>query len=286
LLAGVAALVLSGVSRVYLVLFEGLWWLPPFVAVAAAAALVWRTRVGGAGADAEMRRLPVGWANGVYLALAAYGLASLVEIPFAAPIYFFFAAPLLVLLALALAGRGGSPATGPDAGSRRSARSACLAGLVCFLVAFTALRLAPGFVRHLGFQPARHDQTEVLRIPRGGGLRVDAAARDEMEVVVAMVGALAGGPYVFATPDAPEIYVLTGRRNPTRTLFEFLDPEPETRVRRTLEALDRAGVQVAVINRRPFFSGPVSPELVAGLEARYPLAREVGRFLVVWRSPS
>ena len=112
---------------------------------------------------------------------------------------------------------------------------------------------------------------------------MDASARDEIEEVVAMVDALSAGPWVYATPDAPEIYVLTGRRNPTRTLFEFLDPEPETRVARTLEALDRAGVQVAVINRRPFFSGPVSPELAAGLQARYPLAREVGRFLIVWR---
>jgi hypothetical protein len=115
---------------------------------------------------------------------------------------------------------------------------------------------------------------------------VDAAARAEIEEVVAMVDALAPGPYVYATPDAPEIYVLTGRRNPTRTLFEFLDPEPETRVQRTLEALDRTGVQVAVINRRPFFSDPVTAEMVAGLQARYPMAREVGRFLVVWRSPT
>jgi hypothetical protein len=99
-----------------------------------------------------------------------------------------------------------------------------------------------------------------------------------------MVEELARGPWVYATPDAPEIYVLTGRRNPTRSLFEFLDPEPDTRVRRVLEALDRTGVNVVVINRRPFFSGPVSPELVAGLQARYPVAREVGRFLVVWRA--
>ncbi|HSW29740.1 MAG TPA: glycosyltransferase family 39 protein [Longimicrobiales bacterium] len=271
--AGVAALALSGMPRVYLAVWEGLWWLPPFVAAAGAVALV-RSGRAGAGAGAGMHQDPGGWANTVYLALAAYGLASLVEIPFAAPVYFFFAAPLMVLVALALAGARPRPS-----------RPAWLGGLVCLLLAFTLLRLAPGFVRHLGLQPARHDQTETLRIPRGGGLRVDAAARDEIEEVVAMVDALASGPFVYATPDAPEIYVLTGRRNPTRTLFEFLDPEPETRVARTLEALDRSGVRVAVINRRPFFSGPVSPELVAGLQARYPMAREVGRFLVVWSDP-
>jgi hypothetical protein len=285
-LTGVAALALSGVPRVYLALWQGLWWLPPFVAAAGAAALVRGAR--GEPAPAAGRAGSTEWANGAYLALAAYGLASLVEIPFAAPIYFFFAAPLLVLLALALAGGpadGGPAGEAPaDAAARGPSRPIWLAGLVCLLLGFTLLRLAPGFVRHLGLQPARHDQTETLRIPRGGGLRVDAAARDEIEEVVAMVGALASGPYVYATPDAPEIYVLTGLRNPTRTLFEFLDPEPETRVQRTLEALDRTGVQIAVINRRPLFSGPMSPELVAGLQARYPMAREVGRFLVVWRS--
>ena len=252
-MVGLGALAASGVPRVYLALWHGLWWLPPFVALAAGAALV-------RGRDPR-----------AFLALAAFGLASLVEIPFAAPIYFFYAAPLLALLGLALAG-----------GSR--GREAWLLGVAGFLLAFTALRLDPGFVRHLGLQPARHDQTEELHIPRGGGLRVDASARDEIETVVGMVEALAPGSYIYATPDAPELYVLTGRRNPTRTLFEFLDPEPGTRVQRVLEALDRTGVELVVINRRPLFSGPVSPDLVAGLQARYPMAREVGRFLVVWRS--
>ena len=279
-LAGVAALALSAVPRVYLALWQGLWWLPPLVAAVGGAALV--RGAGPTPATAAGRGGCARWADGAYLAFAAYGLASLVEIPFAAPIYFFYAAPLLVLLGLALT--GSRPQAPGDEPPRAGLRAAWLGGLVCVMLAFTVLRLVPGFVRHLGLQPARHDQTEALRIARGAGLRVDAAARAEIEEVVAMVDALAPGPYLYATPDAPEIYVLTGRRNPTRTLFEFLDPEPETRVQRTLEALDRTGVQVAVINRRPFFSGPVSPELVAGLQARYPMAREVGRFLVVWRS--
>jgi len=297
LAVGAAALALSGVQRVYLALWQGLWWLPPFVALAAVAVLV-RGRL--------PRRVPEAWGGAVegrgvrvYLALAAFGLASLVEVPFAAPIYFFYAAPLLALLGLALAGgprdagpagtaeEGGTPPGSRDrtetpAGAAPS-REAWLLGVACFLLAFTALRLDRGFVRYLGLQPTRHDQTEALRIRRGGGLRVDAAAREEVERVVEIVEAMAPGPYIYATPDAPELYVLTGRRNPTRTLFEFLDPEPETRVPRVLEALDRTGVGLVIINRRPLFSDPVSPELVAGLQARYPAAREVGRFLVVWK---
>lgn len=107
--------------------------------------------------------------------------------------------------------------------------------------------------------------------------------RDLYETVVPMVEALARGPYIYATPDSPELYFLTGKRNPTRTLFEFLDPDPQGRATRVLQALDRDHVQVVVINRNPLFSKPVSPDLVAGLQARYPLARTVGRFLVVWK---
>ncbi len=274
--AGAAALMTSGTSRVYGALWQGLWWLPPAVALAAVASLVGR-RPGGPGADRDVR---------IFLTLAVFGLASLVEVPFAAPIYFFYAAPLLALLGLALAGtppHAVRPEGARDVRSATPPREAWLLGVTCFLLAFTALRLVPGFVRHLGLQPARHHQTEVLRIPRGGGLRVDAAAREEVETVVRMVEALAPGPFVYATPDAPEVYVLTGRRNPTRTLFEFLDPDPGTRARRVLAALDRTGVELVVINRRPLFSEPVDPELVAGLQARYPAAREVGRFLVVWK---
>jgi hypothetical protein len=275
--AGFVALLLSGRDVVYHTLWQALWWLPPFVA--AAGFLMISAADRGEGADTGKK---VGGAA-PFLVLAMFGMVSLVEVPFAAPIYFFYAAPLLALLALALAGRpaqagSGTPAIGP--------RSVWVGGTAVLLLGFTVLRLDPGFVRYLGLQPTRHDQTQTLEIPRGGGLRVDAQARREIEEVVGLVDALAGGPYIFAGPDAPELYVLTGTRNPTPILFEFLDPDPATRDRRVLDALDAHQVNLVVINRRPFFSGPVSDALVAGLQERYPVAREVGRFLVVWRTPT
>ena len=161
-----------------------------------------------------------------------------------------------------------------------------MAGLVVFFLGFTALRLNPGFIRHLGFRPDPSTETALLRLPRSGGLHVSPVDRDLYETVVPMVEALARGPYIYATPDSPELYFLTGKRNPTRTLFEFLDPHPETRTARVLAELDRDSVNVVVVNRSPLFSAPVSSDLVAGLQARYPMARTVGRFLVVWRRPA
>ena len=280
----VAALALSGTPGVYLAVWQGLWWLPPIVAGGAA----WRL-VGGApaeaggGAGAADRGLVD---TPLFLALAFFGLVALVEIPFAAPIYFFFAAPLMVVVTVAMVrAPSTSPSTRQGATSAQVAPHRWLTGALVFLLAFTALRLNPGFVRYLGLQPTRHQQTTVLPIPRGGGLKVDAQAAAEMETVVAMVEALAPGPYIYVTPDAPELYFLTGRQNPTSTLFEFLDPDQGGRTARVLAALDRHRVPLVVINRRPFFSGPVSDDLVASLQTRYPSAREVGRFLVVWKAP-
>jgi hypothetical protein len=255
----VAALFAGGHLRPYVRLWETLWWLPPWVMLAGAVKIV----TTDAPADHERR---------LFAVFAAFGLTSLVAVPFAAPPYFFFAAPLLALLGAGLVGRG------------PIRRQVWFGSVVAFLLLFTVLRLDPGFVRNLGFNPGRDVQTQVLDLPRSGGLKIDAAEKEEFETVVRMVDALAGGPYIYATPDCPEIYFLSGKWNPTPTLFEFLDPEGTGSPKQILDMLDRRGVRVVVINRNPLFSAPVSSELVAGLQTRYPMAREVGRFLVVWKA--
>ncbi len=254
------ALLESGRTEVYRALWQTLWWLPPWVTLIAGATLL-------------TGRMPPARARKIFALLSVYGLVSLVEVPFAAPVYFFYAAPLMVLLAAGLVGGGALR------------RRGWLLSTFLFLLGFTAVRLNPGFIRNLGFTPSHDVQSEVLGLPRAGGLRVDAQEMKEYETVVTMVQALSRGPYVYATPDCPEIYFLSARRNPTRTLFEFLDPDSNA-PSPILDVLDRANVRVVVINRRPLFSPPVSDELVSGLRARYPLAREVGRFLVVWKSPA
>lgn len=254
------ALAASGHVRVYRVLWETLWWLPLWVTLAAAAKVL-------------TTRAPSTRDRQLFALFAVYGLASLIEIPFAAPVYFFFSAPLLVLLALGLAGHSSAP------------RRAWLLAELAFFLGFTVLRLDPGFIRNLGFQPNHAVENDVLELPRSGGLRVDSADAHDYPELVGLIDALAGGPYIYATPDCPEVYFLSGHLNPTPTLFEFFDPERNTPAR-ILATLDRAGVRVVVINRDPFFSKPVSPELVAGLRKRYPLARAVGRFLVVWKPPA
>ena len=60
--------------------------------------------------------------------------------------------------------------------------------------------------------------------------------------------------YIYAGPDTPEIYALTGLRNPTRSLFDYLDPSNSARGEKLLRTLRRRGVTAIVINTRPGFS--------------------------------
>ena len=63
----------------------------------------------------------------------------------------------------------------------------------------------------------------------------------------ALIAAHARGSYIFAGPDTPEIYALTGRRNPTRSLFDYLDPSNSARGENLERTLRAHGVTTIVI---------------------------------------
>jgi hypothetical protein len=88
---------------------------------------------------------------------------------------------------------------------------------------------------------------------------------------------------VYATPDCPEVYFLLGVRNPTRDLYEFLQ-SPRLGVEDTLALIEHRKINLVVINREPFFSGPIDVALEAALESRFPQSEVVGRFVVRWRT--
>ena len=109
--------------------------------------------------------------------------------------------------------------------------------------------------------------------------------QEEYERLVAVLQARASGGFLYATPDCPEVYFLSGLRNPTRTFFDFSD-DPVGRTARILDALEENRVQVVALNRRPHFSGEVPPDLAAELALRFPRTMQIGRFEVRWRDAS
>lgn len=205
----------------------------------------------------------------VLVLLAVAATCGLVQFPYSSPIYFMYAAPLgalaLAAVVAALPVAPGLPA----------------AATLGFYLLFAVRWIHPGFIYDMGLHYSRDTQTVPLAVDRGG-LLVSAEDADVYSRLVTTVRGRARGPWVYATPDCPEVPYLTGLKNPTRTLFDFFD-DPNGRTNRILSTLDRDSVRVAVINLRPGFSGPPPADLQAGLEQRFPNRIIIGRFDVRWR---
>ncbi len=198
------------------------------------------------------------------------GTFTLVQYPYSGPIYFFYLAPLVALVALA--GSSLTPLT---------ARTPTLALLV-FTLMFGArwVGTADLFAIAQGRYQSR-PSLERLALDRGQ-IRIAPTERAEYEALASALQELSAGTGVtFVTPDAPEAYFLSGLRNPTPVFYDLLD-DPAGRTDRILATLERTDVRVIALNRVPTLSGPPPADLIAELERRYPRAANVGRFVVRW----
>src|SRR5262249_511923 len=157
-------------------------------------------------------------------------VVALVQFPFSAPIYFLYVAPLGVVAAAVVLGIRFDGATAwPVFGG----------ALLLFTILFPVRWIRPGFTGDLGVRYTRVPMTTLLT--GRGQVWVTPTEGDEYNRMVAEVAAHARGGYVYATPDCPEVNVLTGTRNPTRTLFDFFD-DPVNRTARIMAQLDSTGV--------------------------------------------
>lgn len=236
----------------------------PVLAVVGVGRLV-RERTAASGGEGRERQVEPA---ARFVVLAAAVMVSLVAYPTFVPLYLFYALPLGALAGLAVI----APL------HRAPWRS--LAVLLVFHAAFAVRWIHPAVQYQVGGSYVEHPPTLPLELERAG-IHVVEGEKEDYERMVQVVDRVAG-EYIWATPDAPEVYFLTGRKNPTRTFFDFLD-EQEGRVRRILDALERHDVQVVVLKRGPLSaSGPPPEALVSELLERYPLAVEVGDFTVLW----
>jgi hypothetical protein len=213
----------------------------------------------------------------LFLFLAVAAMTSLVQVPDAFAVYFGYVAPLLVLALLELVAALGVP-------PRRT-----LAVVTVFYLAFATLHLHGSLVLAQGERHFEVTLDTPLELPRGGLLMPARMAEVYEELVRVIQAHSPPGSYVYATPDAPEVYFLAARRNPTRTFFDFFEPDhgrPLERTARLLETLESHGVDLVVIFHDPRFSGPVPPLLATVLERRYPNRSDVGPYSVLWREPS
>ena len=202
--------------------------------------------------------------------LCVTALCNLIQFPYFVANYFCYMAPLVVLAAVAL--------------SRylRPKGQLIPGALVAFFIAFAAVRMNDSTLYTMGAVYQPYLRTMPMGLARGG-LRVPVVHAEAYHALIPMLRARAKGGYTWASPDCPEVYFLSGLKNPTRTLFDFFD-DTTGRTTRILQALEEHGVTVIVLNAGPAFSVLPPDDLVAELERRYPYAANVGPFHVRWRS--
>jgi hypothetical protein len=206
----------------------------------------------------------------ILFAFAAFlAWASLVQVPFSAPIYFCYVAPLAVIAAVAVA-------------SHRAALTRPMFGVsVSVVLAFALFSMNRGYLHNLGLfhQPLAIDTP--LNLDRAS-LRVSQADTISYRRIVELVGAHIGEGQLVAGPDAPEVYFLTGRFSPSGTLFDFFTNHMSAEGQlNDMPGLSAANVVVLTHDRR--FSLGVSAPLAEKVRRLFPTSEGVGTLEVRWR---
>lgn len=216
-----------------------------------------------------------------FLLLALAGMLSLVQIPLPYRIYYYYTAPAVALAVLAVM-----------QGQPRSPRSWQLI-VAGFCLCFGMWRLYPAYAYSIGPNWNPDSELTSLDLPPAGIQVREESAAIYAELVRFVQEHSPEDGYIYAANDAPHVYFLTDRRNPTRTLFDLFDEDWDTsqRARRIGNLLDEHEIDVAVVNLRHEFSGELPEDVAAELAARFPSRRDIGdrtrddlpRFVVYWR---
>ncbi len=209
----------------------------------------------------------------LWLLLCMTAMCSLVQVPYATWGYLLYFAPIPILALLAIVM---TRPTGPGM------RCAVVAG---FFLMYGIAIVNPNQAAMVNQYWVPEARARVpLAIPRTGvKATVRGAAR--YEGVVALLRAHSRpGEFIYAAPDVPELYFLSERRNPTRTLFDFLD-DSAGHDARVVRAIDSLHVAAVAINTVRGFSPLIDSALGSALRARFPDSAVVDNWFVVrWRA--
>jgi 4-amino-4-deoxy-L-arabinose transferase-like glycosyltransferase len=203
----------------------------------------------------------------LFLLLSMSALFSLIQFPYSSVGYFLYVAPIAILLAAVLLSRFSRPPR------------IILGTAFAFYLLFPVLVIRP----HLRGAHKRPDPDDtVLKLPRVGGLKVPRKAADEYLELIPFVRNAAGGDPIFAGPDCPEIYFLTGSRNSTPIIFDSLqDPREYEKEMKLL--FERPNfLKVAVTHDTDTTAAYQAYVLRSLAVTRFPNSRKIGSFTVYW----
>jgi Dolichyl-phosphate-mannose-protein mannosyltransferase len=197
----------------------------------------------------------------VMLLISLAAMCTMVQYPFAAPIYLCYALPLTLLAAVAIVTT-----------ARKRPGIYVLAAVAGFYLLFAVVILIPDHVYELTH---RVGPMEKLDLERAGGLRIEYAA-NFADLIHALQQHAPNG-LMYAGNDCPELYFLSGLTNVTRDDGGATSED-------VLKALQSDDLNLVVINEAPFFpGGRMSPEVRAEVARRFPHNSQFGIFHVFWK---
>jgi hypothetical protein len=199
--------------------------------------------------------------------LSVTAVCSLVQFPFAAPIYFYYVAPLVILCLFALSQVASRPP------------KFVLAVILAIYLAFPML---PNTAFQMGLSHDPHGKHEQLNVGRASGLRVDSKDASTYNRLIPTVQLYAKGKFIYAAPDCPEVYFLSGLQSPSRHYFDYIE-ESADRLDHISRRLEDFHVNLVVIGKEARFTGPLWPDVRDALDRRYIHLIDLGAFEVRWK---
>jgi hypothetical protein len=265
----VGALIMCGAAMEYVPAYRSIWYAAQVAACAAVCGVAWQSR----------RATCAHARGGVPLAIAcATALLGLNAVPYAAPNYFAYVAPLALLSGIAwwAVARDGAAAAGrPVSPWLRSPLPVLLA------LAFGGWFHRIGSVHTVGDGSIWWDDAHPLVGP-AGGVRVTAADSATYARLRELVAAH-GGPEAFtAGPELSALYVLSGTTRVVRQPF-LLVPDAHADAAAMARLLDTTATRAVAINDAPTFLPRIDPGARAWLATRYPFVERVGDIDFRWR---
>ena len=211
------------------------------------------------------RKMPL---DPIVLVIAAMtALFSLNQFPYSAPNYFAYVAPLAILTAALVAAH------------YQALPKLVFGGTV--LAAFAGIVLRVGSVHTVGLTSTWWDDNHRLAVARGG-LRIPASDSAHYTDILRLVNEHRGTGTIYAGPELPEMYFLSGARSPLREVYRFL-PRGIADSTRMDESFDVSAAKIVLINHAPIFLDPIPPSVLAWLAIRYPQSERSGTIEARWR---
>jgi len=253
---GLGAVVLAVRATQSFEIVKGIWFsvaaLTP-IAVLLGTAVVWSLRKQGERTRVERQQ--------TVLLMSLAATCSLVQFPFAAPIYLSYAVPLTLLALVAIVSVG-----------KTQRGTYALAPVVAFYLAFGVVSLVPRYIYEITYVVGHMD---TMQEPRAGGLKIEGAAF--FDDLARFLRAHSPNGLMLAGNDCPELYFLSGLTNVTRD--DGGDPPEEI-----LKAVRADDLNLVVINDSTYFPGAVMrPEVKAEVARKFPHTTRFGIFQVFWK---